>query len=382
MKKSLIAIAALAAVSASFAQSTVTIGGIMDVGVRNATNVAPGAATTSVGVGNNNRINFSIVEDLGGGLKAIANVGMRFDAATGLAESSGARPLFQGETRVGVSGGFGSIMLGRGFSALAAANGGNSDPFGVTTVGGTLYATGFATDYAAGGEARIDQGIFYTSPSISGFSVSSSYSPRKLTAAGVAAVADNTGTGVQGTNAVTAITTSKTHLSLLAMYANGPAAIGLGMEQNRVGDKITQAFGNYDFGIAKLFSSYALIKGGNAADRAGVTFAAAASGVQSGGSAKQVAVDGTIRNFTIGATAPLASNLTLRTGYSRWNGNGAVGQVNDSKFGVGVKYDLSKRTYLYTTLANLTRKNNTVTASESTSNTNVRSFDVGVAHSF
>ncbi len=354
------ALAAVAATGASFAQSTVTISGVLDVGVKNVNNVAPGAAKTSVAAGNNNRIAFGVTEDLGGGLKAIANAQMRFDPTSGMTEAANARPLFQGETRVGLTGGFGTVMLGRGLTAVQLANGGNSDPWGVTTVAGSVYAAGFATDYAAGGEGRIDQGIWYTSPSLSGFTVSGSYSPKKVALT----------SGYSGTS-----------LSLNALYANGPLTVGLGNEENRVGDKITQVYGNYNLGVAKLFASYATVKGGTAAERAGVSFSAAASAVNTGGATSQVAADGKIKNWTIGATAPMGA-ATLRVGYSQWNGNGAVGQKDDNKLGLGVKYDLSKRTFIYTDVASQTRKNNTATTSPATSNTKVTSFDLGIAHSF
>lgn len=384
MKKSLIALAVLAASGVAMAQSTVTISGVLDVGLTNVSKVAPGAANTGVAGGNNNRINFAVVEDLGGGLKAIANAAMRFDPTTGLTESSGARPLFQGETRVGLSGGFGTVMLGRGLTALQAANGGNSDPWGVTTVAGMPYAMGFSTDYAAGGEGRIDRGIFYTSPSISGLTLSASYSPRKLAAPGAAATNDVTtaGSEKQGAAAVTEIVSSKTHMGLNALFANGPIVAGLGYEQNRVGDTITQLYGNYNLGVAKLFASTATIKGGTTADRAGVTFASAAAGVNSGAmaSAAGVAAAGKITNTTIGASVPMGTT-TLRAGYSSWNGNGAAGQARDNKVGLGAKYDLSKRTYVYTDLASQTRKNNTGTRPDR-DNTTIRSLDLGVAHSF
>jgi predicted porin len=379
MKKTLIALAAVAATGAAFAQSTVTLSGVLDVGVKNVNQVKPGAATTSVGSGNNNRLAFSVSEDLGGGMKAIANAQMRFDPTTGTPEAAAARPLFQGETRVGLTGGFGTVMLGRGLTALQAPNGGNSDPFGVSTVAGSVYAAGFATDYAAGGEGRIDQAVWYTAPSFGGVTVSGSFSPRKLVAAGSAATADSG--GVQGTNAVTAITSTKTHMSLNALYANGPLVAALGYEQNRVGDKITQVYGNYDLGVAKLFASYATVKGGTAADRAGVTFAAASSAVNTGSSTSQVAADGKIKNWTVGAVVPMGA-LSIRGGYSQWNGNGAAGQKDDNKLGLGVKYDLSKRTYVYSDVASQTRKNNSFNADNSKSNTKVTSFDVGVAHSF
>ncbi len=369
MKKTLIALATLAAVSGtSFAQSTVTISGVLDVGVKNVSNVAPGASKMSVGSGNNNRINFSVTEDLGGGMKAIANAAMRFDPATGLTEGSGTRPLFQGETRIGLSGGFGTVMLGRGLTALQAANGGNSDPFGVTTVAGSAYAAGFATDYAAGGEGRIDGALFYTSPSFNGLTVSASFSPRTVATAAATAPA-------------VPATYSGKSTSLNALYANGPLVVGLGTETNRASDKITQVYANYDLGVAKLFASHATVKGGTAAERNNITFGAAASAVPTGGTTSQVAADGKIKNWTIGAVVPMGA-LSIRGGYSQWNGSGAVGQQNDNKLGLGVKYDLSKRTYVYSDVASQTRKNNSVTTNPATSNTKVTSFDLGVAHSF
>jgi predicted porin len=368
MKKTLIALAAVAATGAAFAQSTVTISGILDVGVKNVSNVAPGAAKMSVGSGNNNRINFSVTEDLGGGLKAMANAAMRFDPATGMTESSGNRPLFQGETRIGLTGGFGTVMLGRGLTALQAPNGGNSDPWGVSTVAGSVYAPGFATDYAAGGEGRIDGALWYTSPSLNGLTVSGSFSPKTVATAAATAPA------------VPASYSGKS-TSLNALYAAGPLVVGLGTEENRAGDSITQVYGNYDLGVAKVFASTATIKGGTAAERNNITFAATASAVPNGGTATQVAANGKINTWTLGAGVPMGA-ATIRVGYSVWNGNGAAGQKDDNKLGLGVKYDLSKRTYVYSNVASQTRKNNSVTTNPATSNTKVTSFDLGVAHSF
>ena len=367
-----------------------TISGVLDLSVKNVNKVAEGAAKTSLAAGNNARIAFGVTEDLGGGLKAVANAQMRFDPTTGTTEAANARPLFQGETRVGLSGGFGTVMMGRGLTALQLPNGGNSDPWGVTTVAGSVYAAGFATDYAAGGEGRIDQAIWYTSPSFNGLTLSLSMSPRKVTTAAtaaVAAVAANAASNpiVVGSAAVAAkpATASKTHQSINLSYAAGPLVVGLGNERNRANDTITQVYGNYDLGVAKVFASTATIKGGSAAEQAAAgTFAAASSAVNTGTTTNtQVAADGKIKNWTVGATAPMGA-ATLRVGYSVWNGNGAPGQLDDNKFGLGVKYDLSKRTFVYTDVASQTRKNLTGTAAAGRDNTKVTSFDLGVAHSF
>ena len=81
MKKSLIALAALAA-TASFAQSSVTLSGAVDVAyatkaVTSGTGTNLGKATgVSEGQNTANRINFTMTEDLGGGQKAGAMVEM------------------------------------------------------------------------------------------------------------------------------------------------------------------------------------------------------------------------------------------------------------------------------------------------------------------
>lgn len=365
MKKSLIALAALATVSgASMAQ--VTLAGVMDLGVRYTSAVGSTVSKVSINDGDAARLIFSANEDLGGGLRAMANAQLRFDPTTGFNQGANARPLFQGETRLGLAGGFGTVMLGRGISALQVPNGGNSDPWGVTTVAGSVYAAGFATEYAAGGEGRIDRGFWYTSPNISGLTLSASMSPFKVTGSTVA--------GATGA--------SKTHYSVAAVYSAGPLVLGLGTEQNRGADTLTQLFGNYNAGVAKIFFSTARISGGTAAEQANAgTYAATASNVP--GQSSKVAADGTISNHTVGATIPMGA-LSYRVGYSTWNGTGASGQKTDSKIGLGVRYDLSKRTYVYSDLAQTSRKNNTgsVTATTNTANTKNNQFDLGVRHAF
>jgi predicted porin len=357
----------------------------MDASLRYTAKVAPGAANyTLTEDGGANAIRFAITEDLGGGLRAVADVGMRFGIADGLSQSAGARPLFQGETRVGVVGGFGTIKLGRGLTAVQGPIGG-ADPWGVTTVAGTQYAPGFATDYAAGGEGRIDQGIFYTSPNISGFTFGASFSPRKLAAVAAA---------TNGTTPLTS-TSTKTHMSLYLGYTAGPLSINAGHEQNRVGDTMTPIWGSYNLGVARVIAHYNTIKGGNTADRLGVTMSAAAAYVNSGqmlaaaahtasgtvaNTSGGVAIDGEIKNWGVGAIIPMGAN-SIRLGYSTWNGNGSAGQKDDVKLGAGVRHDLSKRTYLHANIATQTRKNNTGSRPDR-DNTKNTLWDAGVVHAF
>jgi predicted porin len=402
MKKTLVALAALAATGA-FAQSTVTLSGVLDVGLTYNSAVADGAATLGTGLGNNNRVIFSGVEDLGGGMAATFAAQMRFNPSTGGTEGgalypttvSGARPLFQGESRVGLRGGFGWIRLGRGLTALQQPNGGMIDPWGVSTVAGMVYAPGYATDYVAGGEGRTD-GIFYDTPNMGGFAASLTYSPRTV-----------------GTRAGSF---SKTFYSLAGTYVNGPIQALVGVEQNRYGDTLTNLGGNYDMGVAKIFLGFGSVKGGDAADRANVPFLATASSIPSCGSTRSAALGGnraagfqavatpalaaglvaggnagtacavgageTITSWTIGAHIPLGAARII-VGYSNW-GSDLATQERDTKLGLGVNYALSKRTSIYADVATQTRNNNTNAVGTSAANNkdNQNQMDIGIAHSF
>ena len=115
MKKSLIALAAFAATTA-FAQSSVTLSGIIKGGI--AANSYSGSATatnngsnTSVSDGSS-RFILSGTEDLGGGLKANFSIDTRFRA-----DENGGAPtgglVGTGNAFVGLSGGFGAVQLGK-----------------------------------------------------------------------------------------------------------------------------------------------------------------------------------------------------------------------------------------------------------------------------
>ena len=390
MKKSLVALAALVTTGA-FAQSSVTLSGIMDVGVTYSSAIAPGASKLGVGSGNNNRLIFSGVEDLGGGLAATFSAQIRFDPTTGTNERGSAgyintaatardangtllgntgttfgRPLVQGESRVGLRGGFGAIRLGRGLTALQAPNGSALDPWVVTTVASSVYAPGYATDYVQGGEGRTD-GIFYDTPSFSGLSASLTYSPRKV---------------------ATTTTTGKSFYSFAVNYNNGPIVGLLGYEQNRYGDSLLNFGGNYNLGAAKLYFGYGSVKGGAAVDRAGVAFLANSGTMPGYGGGmtafgQTVGVVGaasTINAYSFGATAPVGA-AKLLFGYSSYKSN-IAGTARDSKLGLGVNYALSKRTSIYSNLASFTRKNNLAGINPATNNDRVTAFDLGIAHAF
>jgi predicted porin len=315
---------------------------------------------------------FSGSEDLGGGMAGLFNFQMRLDPTRGnqergtndigyaatpavvgppavaaAANIGTSRPLFQGESTVGLSGGFGRIKLGRMLPANQQLNGGLIDPWGVTTVAGTIYQTGFSSDYTEGGEGRVGNQAMYSTPNIAGFQAHISH-------------------------AFDRGPTDKTYNGASVSYMNGPIAAMIGYEANRFGDKLVNLGGNYDLGFAKLYAGYGSAKGGSTADRAGTAFLATASSAVGGG--KQVNENGKVNNFSIGANIPFGA-ATGRLGYSRYDGaGGTAGAPKESKLGLGLNYALSKRTSIYTDLASSTRK--------AAALSKVNQFDMGIAHSF
>ena len=189
MKKTLIALAALAA-TASFAQSTVTISGNLDfanVNVGGTQAASKGSTiTTTAGTSSTSVIRFIAVEDLGGGMKATAQY--NFDPRTlandalGNTLNSATAPtlntttgLSRDELFVGLSGGFGNIRLG-------SPNAIGLNAWQVSSSGG---GTGIGTGFSGGGRAgtmtgsfvvvRYNRSVRYDSPVMGGFQVQALY---------------------------------------------------------------------------------------------------------------------------------------------------------------------------------------------------------------
>lgn len=155
MKKSLIALAVAGAFSgAAFAQSSVTVFGIIDTNIQYQKGDGNGSVT---GVGNSginsSRLGFRGTEDLGGGVRAnfwaeagtiasdngalgTTNTNNQTTGTTGGGGLTFGRRMF-----VGLSGGFGEVRLGREYTPMFFQITTN-DPFGTNGSGDTkIYAT-------------------------------------------------------------------------------------------------------------------------------------------------------------------------------------------------------------------------------------------------
>ncbi|MGV0985949.1 MAG: porin, partial [Limnohabitans sp.] len=209
MKKSLIALAVLAASGASFAQSSVQIDGIMDAGFQS----IDYKGNKVNGIGNNgsatSQINFRGTEDLGGGLKAnfrvetdwntVSNKGNTGSASTPVVagnETVAAASTFgNGEIRAGLAGGFGAIDAGVvNYNTLGTYLTGQ--PFG--TAIGSGFRTFYVNDAQSTSQVRSDNSVKYTSPSFNGFNASLYYAAKQTKAVDTANTVTNSVTTAYG----------------------------------------------------------------------------------------------------------------------------------------------------------------------------------------
>jgi predicted porin len=298
MKKTLIALAALAT-TAAFAQSSVTLYGKANIGLQKTS----GSDTRLTGGadGSDSRFGLRGSEDLGGGLKANFTFESGFDPANGVADGqvlsvdpdTGAvtrrnQGLFQRQAWVGLSGGFGELRLGRQYTVSFDTSIG----YMPSTYASAQLNTGLGFN---GGPSRTNGQIRYISPSFGGVKV-------------------HVATQLKANANVSDATFSE----LAVAYANGPIKAALAVSKVRDGDGTNAALnGSYDFGSFLVGAGY--IK--QADDNRSVT--------GSGGKGGWIHVAGNFSGFT-----PYIQYAT--------NTEADIDAIE-----VGVRYALSKRTGFY-----------------------------------
>lgn len=167
MKKSLLVVAILGTLTgAVHAQSSVTIYGSVDAGIRNVTNAnAAGDSVlgmsngiTASGISNSNRLGFKGVEDLGGGMNAHFVLESGF--VLGRGAFTGATPtLFNRQAFVGLGGEWGTLDLGRQYS-IALKQLGSYDPLSYKFP--TIVPLAFAASADPGSGGRFNNDIQYS----------------------------------------------------------------------------------------------------------------------------------------------------------------------------------------------------------------------------
>ncbi len=333
MKKNLIALAVLAAAGAASAQSSVTLYGRVDAGLVSAKAVdAAGVSLTQTkldsNVLNNSLWGFKGTEDLGNGLKAnfVLEAGMNMDDGTASTYKVNGKDVtgFNRKATVGLSGGFGSVELGRNYTAYDTLRGATNNTADTNmAVTNNVWAVG--GDYAN----RTDNSIRFDSNTYSGFSGAVAY-----------AFGENKAPGLDSTDT----------LSLHVKYANGPLLVGYAHQALQAATgadtKYNLVAGSYDFGVAKLSAGY------NKGERAGSED----------------------QEYQVGVSAPFGAT-TVYFGYAngKQENNAGVTLEERSGFNLAATYALSKRTTAYAGYKSYELKNSKV---ENTV------YGVGVRHVF
>ena len=291
MKKSLIALAALAAVGAASAQSSVTLYGIADISA-GVVEVDGFSRKTGFNKANlqQSRVGIKGSEDLGNGLKAVFNYEHGFNSANGAFAGGEARRAV-----VGLQGGFGSVLLGRDKLPL----------YRLTEDTSADSISDFSTTNLVG-EKRTN-GVHYAG-NFGGVGVSAAAGYDRY---------DNLATGAD---------TQDTTYGLGLSYATGPFMVGIAGEQIKsesgsplvTASKVTNygIGGTYDFTAAKVFANYLVSDIDGAA--------------------------GKDKEANIGVKVPFgAASLVAEVGYNDGHGYDGI------DYNVGANYAFSKRTDAY-----------------------------------
>ena len=370
MQKKLIALAVAAlASSAAFAQSNVTIYGTVDMGWLHRTSANGAVPTTKAqndiqGNSAQSSIGFKGVEDLGGGLKAIFDLQYRInaDTNTGLASA--------GHQYVGLTGGFGTAVAGY-LDGLRYGIYGKYTPAGNYSVGNFASMT---TQYD-----RAANAVAYISPSFAGFTLILAHATNtQVSEGGYISTRSPGGSGNDGDDRL---------YSVNLVYANGPVSIDLDYETTKavgVSDSrlyVATAGASYDFGVVKVSGLYDVIKG----DPNSLIGSRSPAGLNLGGTAATPSQEYDRRNWQVGVTVPFGMAKVLAS-YGKVQDK-ILSEADASKWSVGARYALSKRTELYVDYAHIHNDRNAAykmnpMGNNSGTSVGVSGFDIGIKHSF
>jgi predicted porin len=335
MQKKLIALAVAGLAStAAFAQTNVTIYGLVDYGyayrfdgrgLDSTTNLINNAGKPNSasqlngGQQSGNRLGFKGTEDLGNGLKAVFLLEQGFQLDTGASASSSS--FYNRQAYAGLSGGFGTVVGGRLYTPHYTFVSG-LDPFGAGTVGRYNNVYSVAASAVAGSAfgnltdpIRVDNAVAYISPSFGGFTVTGAFS-----------------NNASGDDSVSNNSRNNTVYAVLGQFDSGALKLGANYHYIAMGTGLqaidnVQNFtlgGSFDFKVAKVMALYSW----NEIDNSLATVK-----------------DVTLNNYMLGATVPFGK-FAAKGSYIYSDGNSGIGDAQ--QLALGLDYNLSKRTNFYT----------------------------------
>jgi len=223
MKKSLIALAVLAASGAAMAQSSVTLYGVADAGV-----VKLAGDKTKMGSGttmNNgtSRLGVRGVEDLGGGLK----VGFNFETGLSLNDGAADKTFWSRQANLWVGGNWGTFKMGRAFAPSY-----NGVAAWELTGAANYSVVANTYGYAGAGSRNNSQFSYKTPDGLGGFSGEIGYVAKGNSA------------------------TDQSKWDANVIYANGPIAASLAANKLSGGKTNWALGGKYNFGTFAVAAGY------------------------------------------------------------------------------------------------------------------------------
>ena len=365
MKKSLIAIAALAAAGAAAAQSSVTMYGQVNTGYeysKTDITTSRGVKTTTKKTGFQNdqvkssRLGFKGEEALGNGLSATFALEMGFNANDGTFKSGAA---FDRKATVGLKGAFGEVRIGKDSTPMNEFDG----SFKAIDRTDSLAKI----DDPDGRGPKVDLDAAYT-PRPTGLFYDGSFS-----GVNVSAAIGNNSTSTKEAG----VTTDKKDSAVYGLglgYNGGVWAVGAAFQHETgktsdgtgvlTNDKTTNygVGASYDFNVAKVYGQY---KGGQYKNKmpAGDKYS--------------------YDQFAIGVSAPFgATTLSAEYGYNKAKETaattGTVTKFKGNVFAVQAEYAFSKRTSLVARAGQVANWKNKTTNDKSST----QEYTVGLRHKF
>ena len=371
MKKTLLAAALLAGFAgAASAQTSVTLYGIIDIGLQyqsiSADNYAKSGGELSSsrfgmanGTQSGSRWGLRGTEDLGNGLRAVFVLESGFDSANG--SSGQSSRLFGRQSTLGLaSNQWGQVDFGRQTN-MASKYFAPVDPFGA---GFAQANIGMA--FGSANTVRYSNMVMYQTPSISGFNAGVGYS---FDTAASGYYPQNTGTSGDETDFPSMNNMRAVNVGL--NYSNGPLYLAAAYDQafgpnNLPGGapvakpKAWLLGGTYDFKVVKLALAYGQNRGGawnpqspfanwGYVDVTGVAVDYSGSG--NSPSAIIFDQDAGYNSYLVGLSAPIGGAHKVFGSWTMAQPNSSLRDIyngkNQNTYSLGYTYDFSKRTNMY-----------------------------------
>lgn len=373
MKKTLIAIAAIAAMGAASAE--VTLYGKLDAGVSVTTDSTAGAVNQGAQFGSSNyetsRLGVKGSSEIAGGVKGIFQLEGKLGATDGTlgakAKDGSATSTFNREAFLGLTGGFGTVAVGKMWTPYDSAFNDAMEYNGFSAMGNAFYG-GAHGDNGTDGTGAAKNAFQYTTPTVSGFNVVVMYAPN-ADATATNSATNYTGFGVN--------------------YANGPLTVNLATEKV----------------LTSVHNSYTAAAGSTPASGSGVGLAAGASptpgyytnawilaasynigvatvnvGFESATGDYVAGLSGKDTGSSVGVSIPVNKATTVALGYATETTSANGLSVSDGKTtsaGAQVVYAWNAATAIYAGY----NKTDTTAVGSTTTNTGTK-FATGVRYNF